>query len=169
MALSISIKKKNQIWSFDLVIATLIFLGVLIIFYKYSVNTVDIEEQGTDYLLLDAKLISSYLVSSGHPEDWTTDNVTLIGLTDGEMRLDQEKVEQFSEIASLDYTESRRLLSTTHNYYVFFEDKEGNPLEISGISSIGKDYLAENPSDLIKVVRFVFYDSKIIKLVVYVW
>ncbi|MBW2983807.1 hypothetical protein KY361_01725 [Candidatus Woesearchaeota archaeon] len=169
MALSISIKRKSQIWSLDLMVAVLIFLCALLIFYKYSINVIDVEEQGVEHLLLDAKLISSYLVSTGYPEDWTASNVTLIGLTNGEIRLSKEKVQQFSSLALSDYTNSRRLLSTMNDYYISFEDKNGSLFEIEGISSIGKDYSAENPDNLIKVERVVIYNSSIIKLMVHVW
>lgn len=150
-------------------VAAIIFLVALLLFYKYSINTLDLDDQGVDYLLLDAKLISSYLVSSGYPDGWTENNVTLIGLTDGEMRINKEKVEDFSDIALADYPRSRRLLSSTNDYYVFFEDKEGNLLKIDGISGIGKNISAENPENLIKIERLVVYNSSIIKLMVYVW
>ncbi|MBW2981020.1 hypothetical protein KY360_06410 [Candidatus Woesearchaeota archaeon] len=168
MALSI-LTKKSQVWSLDLMIAVLIFLVALLAFYKYSSNIIDSEQQDVDNILLDAKLISTYLVSAGFPEDWTTANVTLIGLTDGDTRLSKEKVEQFSDIASSDYTNSRRLLSTMYDYHLFFEDRNGTALKVGDVVSIGKNYSAENPKNLIKVERFAFYNSSIIKLVVYVW
>ena len=150
-------------------IAIIIFSGALLAFYRYSSNVIDAEQQDVDNLLLDAKLLSSYLVSAGYPEDWTTTNVSLIGLTDGETRLSKGKVEQFLNIASSDYAKSRRLLSTAYDYYVLFEDKDGEPLKIGSVAAIGKDYSAENPKNLIKIERFAFYNSSVIKLVVYVW
>jgi hypothetical protein len=161
--------KKSQVWSLDLMVAIFIFLGALLLFYRYTLNAGSLGEEERDSLLLDAKLISSYLVSTGYPELWSESNVSLIGLSDGDMRLIGWKVEQFSDIALADYTNSRRLLSAMHNYYVSFEDKDGNPLKISGIEGIGKNFTSENPSSLIKVERFLIYNSSIIKMKVHVW
>lgn len=161
--------KKAQIWSMDLLVGVLIFLGALLMFYKYSINTMDFQGEEMDNLLLDAKLISSYLMSEGYPNDWSESNVTLMGITDGGVRIDEGKVQQFSSIASSDYVRSRNLLSTIHNYQVSFKDKDGNLTHIGGVSSIGKDYTVENPDDLIRIERFAVYNSSIIRLVVYVW
>jgi len=169
MAKSTLIRNKSQIWSLDLIIGIVIFFTALILFYKYSINTMDIERQDTTNLLLEGKLISSYLVSEGNPVDWTLDNVTSIGLTNGNMDINTEKVNEFSELAILDYPRSRKLLSTINDYYVFFEDKNNNTIKINGVEWIGKDYTLENPTNLIKIIRFVNYNSTIIRMVVYVW
>lgn len=169
MELYTSIKRKSQIWSIDLAIAFLIFLGGLIIFYKYSINSIDAEKEDIDDMVLDAKLLSNHLVSAGYPTDWDSSNVTQIGLTDGEMRIKKEKVEEFFGIADTDYPRSRRLLSTTHDYYVTFEDSEGNLTKIGGIEGIGKNYQEEDTKNIIRVVRFVYYNSSIIKLAVHIW
>ena len=168
-----SISTKSQVWSIDLIIGIIIFSTALILFYKYSINTIDIEKKDVGDLLLDAKLISSYLVSPGYPANWQDNpgDVTLIGLTNGNMDINAKKVKEFSELAASNYPRSRKLLSTTHNYYVFFEDKNNNTIKIKGVEEdwIGKYYADENPTNLIKIVRFVYYNSTIIRMVVYVW
>ncbi|MBW2975190.1 hypothetical protein KY366_05725 [Candidatus Woesearchaeota archaeon] len=165
MALS-TLTKRSQIWSIDLMIAAVIFLTALLFFFRYSINNINPENREIDNLLLESKLISSYLVSEGYPPGWTAGDVTLIGLTDGNMELDPDKVESFK---ALSYPESRKLLSTAHDYYVFFEDKDNNTISIKGVEWIGKDYTAEDPDNVIKIVRFVNYNSTIIKMMVYVW
>ena len=164
---------KSQVWALDLIIAIVIFLGALMLFYKYSLNSIDIEKTDMGSLLLDAKLISTYLVSEGYPIDWQSapNEVALIGLTNGEMDLNPGKVQGFSQLVASDYAKTRKLLSTTHDYYVFFEDKNNNTIKIQGVGEnwIGKNYSNENPEDIIKTIRFVSYNSTIIRLVVYVW
>lgn len=164
---------KSQIWSIDLLVAIAIFLGSLVLFYKYSINNLDMDKKDAGNLLLDGKLISGYLVSAGQPEDWQDHpgDVTLIGLTNGNMDINPEKVHQFCQLAKLNYPASRKLLSTTHDYHLFFEDKNNNTVRIKGVGEdwIGKDYVNENPRDMIKVVRFVNYNSTIIRLVLFVW
>lgn len=161
-----TLTKKSQIWSLDLIIGIIIFFTALILFYKYSINSMDLEKQDTTNLLLDGKLISSYLVSEGYPAHWTLDNVTLIGLTNGNMDLNPNKVKNSKQ---LPYSETKKLLSTTHDYYVFFEDKNNNTIQINGVEWIGKDYTLAAPTNLIKIIRFVNYNSTIIRLVIYVW
>lgn len=160
---------KSQIWSLDLIIGIIIFTTSLVLFYKYGIESIDFERQDVNNLLLDAKVISNYLISEGYPNDWTLGNVTLIGLTNGNMDLNPEKVSEFSDLAVTDYAKSRKLLSTINDYYLFFEDKNNNTIRINGIEWIGKDYSTENPRNLIKVIRFVNYNSTIIRMVVYVW
>lgn len=169
MAQSTSVK--SQVWSLDLIVAIVIFLVTLIFFYKYSINLTEFEQKDLDNLLADGKLVSSYLVSTGYPEDWEDHplDVKLIGLTDGNMDINPQKVDQFFQLATSDYPTTRKLLSTTHDYYVFFEDKDNNTVKINGIEWIGKDYITENPEDIIKIVRFVDYESTITRMVLYIW
>ena len=162
-------KRKAQVWSIDAVVAIIIFLGALMLFYKYSINSSELQTQDIDNLLLDAKVISSYLISEGYPINWGSSDVVLIGLTDGKSRIDNEKILTFSDISILNYQLSQNLLSTINDYNVYFEDKNGDLFSIEGITSIGKDHTGDNPENIVKVVRFVFYDSQIIKMVVLVW
>jgi len=165
-----SISTKSQVWALDIVIAIAIFIGALLLFYRYSLNSIDIEKKDMEDILLDAKLISTHLVSAGYPLNWqdSPNDVALIGLTNGEMDLNTQKVQGFSQLATSDYTRTRRLLSTSHDYYVFFEDKNNITIQIPGVgkSWIGKNYSNEAPEDIIKTIRFVSYNSTIIRLVV---
>lgn len=169
MALSTS--TKSQVWSIDLTVAIIIFLTALVLFYKYSINITDMEKKEMGDFLLDGKIISSYLISKGYPEDWTTSDVTLIGLTNGNMDINPNKVESFHDLTDSvpKYQQSKKLLSTTHDYYVFFEDKNNNTLTVRGVEGIGGDYKTENPEDIIKITRFVYYNSTIIRMVLYIW
>jgi hypothetical protein len=161
--------RKAQVWSLDLFIAVLIFLGGLLLFYKYSINLVDSQEQGASDLAVEAKIISSYLTSAGYPQDWASGTVASIGLTDGEARLSKSKVEEFYDLALSNYTITRRLLSTQYDYLVEFKNKDNNPVSIGTVQKIGKDYTTYNPENIIKITRFVFYNSSIIKMEVYAW
>jgi len=151
----------------DLAIALVIFLTAILIFYKYSINTVAQPEN--EDLLGSAKLVSSYLLSAGYPEDWTTDNVSLIGVTDGSINLSASKVGQFSDITLTDYAQSKRLLATTHDFYISFADKNNMPTSIAGVAGIGADLTTQKPENVIRVVRFGMYNGSLIQVVVYVW
>jgi hypothetical protein len=60
-------------------------------------------------------------------------------------------------------------MSTINDYYVYFEDNDMSRVSVNNISWIGKDYSSVKQDDMIKIIRFVFYDSEIIKMVVLVW
>jgi len=168
-----STSTKSQVWSIDVIVAVIIFITALVLFYKYSINLVDVEGKDSGNLLLDGKLISSYLVSAGNPNDWEdhSEDTNLIGLTNGNMDINPQKVQEFSDLVTLDYPQSRKLLSTTHDYYVFFEDKNNNTIRIKGVGvdGIGKGYTTENQEDIIKITRLVYYNSTIIRMVLYIW
>ncbi len=169
MVLSISTNKKAQIWSIDLIIAVVIFFAAFFVFYKYGLGALDSARDDKSFLLQDTKLISNYLVSAGYPQSWTTETVTLIGLTDGESRLDPNKVEMFSNMSKSSYLQTKNILSASHDFYIFFEDSNSNKIKIRNISSIGKNYTNDNPDNLLKIERFIFYNSSIIKMVIYTW
>jgi len=152
-----------------MLIAVIIFFTAFFVFYKYGLSAIDSTEDDKSFLLQDTKLISNYLISSGYPQNWTRDTVTLIGLTDGESRLDSNKVEMFSNMSVSNYAQTRNLLSTSHDFYVFFEDANSSLIKVRNISSIGRNYTNDNPDNLIKIERFVFYNSSIIKMVIYAW
>jgi len=152
-----------------LIIAVFIFLGAMFIFYKYSINLSNIEQDNVANLIADAKVISSYLVSEGYPPDWTTANVTIIGLMEKDQTLSKDKVIKFSQLAQIDYEQTRSLFSTKHDYFVFLENKNGEKQNIDGIEWIGKNHSTDNPDDIIKIYRFVYYNSTILRLGLYVW
>ena len=147
-------------------IAVVIFMGGLIFFYYYSSNTLFTQNQQLDDLSFNAKLVSSYLVSTGYPVTWNSTNVNSIGLTDGNLKLSPTKVGGF---ANLTYLQSRQLLSTKYDFLVNFKDQNNNPVLVNNVSSIGRNYSLDNPENLLSLNRFVFYNSTIIRLEVIVW
>ena len=165
MALSTS--TKSQLWSIDLIVALIIFVGAVLFFYKYSANTTNIEEDSMNDLLLEAKLLSSYLTSTGVPANWTSSDVSLAGLTDGELRIDKAKIDAFANIAAADYQRSRTLLTASHNYQLHFEDAQGNAIGIADDTFIGSNYSAAD--DIVAVTRLVYYNGTFVKMLVVVW
>jgi hypothetical protein len=153
----------------DIIIGIVIFIGALLLFFKSSLADTSDQNRGIDDLLLDAKLISGYLTSEGYPANWTKDTVISIGITDGSLALDVDKLKNFSSIAEDDYRHSRQLLSTSYDYYVYFQDKDNNTLTIGGVERVGKNYTDTDPDDIVKIVRFINYESEIIKMVLLVY
>ncbi len=164
---------KSQIFSIDFIIAVSLFLIVAVLVYYLTIDLYQIKESEFDKRVANAKLLSSELVSSGYPSGWKSGDVVKIGLTDGEFRLNISKLKEFSSIG---YSNSKRLLSSNYDYYVYFEYRNGSQIEFDGIEGIGKpgvtkDNLVdlEKPKHLVKIYRFLFYNSEIIRMVIYVW
>lgn len=164
-----SISNKSQVWSIDFAIAIFIFLGALLFFYIYSINLNDIGAKPIENLIRNAEIVSDNLVSPGVPANWTISDVSIIGIIGEEQRLDTDKLDYFNTFASSNYTLSKRFLSTRNNYHIFFEDRNSARIRINGIDYIGRDYSLDNPKDIIKVYRFVVYNSTIIRMGVYLW
>lgn len=160
---------KSQIWSLDLIVGIMIFLGAIFLFYKYSTNLSNLQQEDVNTLIEDAKVVSSYLVSEGYPADWGSDNVTMIGLAGKEHTLDRGKLQAFDQMAQADYQNTKAILSTKNDFFVFLEDKEGNIKEIAGVYWIGKNYSIEDPKDIIRVYRFLYYNSSILRMGIYLW
>ena len=130
MAQYILTKKNAQVWSIDLIVAVIIFLLALVFFYKYSLNNIYAQEDNNQNLIDDGKKISDYLVSEGYPSSWSSSDVRAIGLTDGNMRLDKDKVALFYNLSFADYPRARRLMSNINDYYVYFEDNDMSRVKI---------------------------------------
>ncbi len=169
------ISTKSQILELDLIIAVILFIAAAFLFYTYSSNLTDLQDDKTDLLLENAEIISNHLVSAGYPSNWTEDpgNAIYIGITDGNKRVDSDKLIHAAEV--LNYQQLKWRFGVSSDFYVFFEYKN-NPLTIDTIHGFGKPGInetninqIEDPKDLIKIQRLLFYDSKIINMGVYVW
>jgi len=150
-------------------VAILIFTGALVVFYVYSINLTDIEDQKLENLIRSAEIVSDNLLTPGIPFNWTIQNVSLIGISDNQKRLNTEKVIQLDSLALNNYSLSQRLLSTRNHYYIFFEDRNSNRVRIDNIDYLGRDYTLDDPENIIKVYRFVLYNSTILRMGVYTW
>ncbi|MDO8740016.1 MAG: hypothetical protein Q7J54_00390 [Candidatus Woesearchaeota archaeon] len=181
--------KKAQTWYGDFMIAIALFAITMIIYYQYA-SSISVENKNAiKDLLLDAKAISSSLIEEGYPANWSTFDVNRIGITDGNYRLKQSKIDSF---AALDYSRSKFLLGISSDYFVFFEDKYGNVPRLNETCGIGSPqvtievvnitgpWVVGNAKCLVnmsntmakniaKVERIVLYNSSLLKMVVYSW
>ena len=89
--------KKAQVWGFDLMIGSIIFVVGILVFYLYSLNSPD-ETLGTfSTLSHDGNLIAETLLSEGFPENWDEDNVTDPGILSNN-KINQTKLERFYDL-----------------------------------------------------------------------
>jgi hypothetical protein len=173
-----SLMHKAQVFLFDLITSTGIFITSVVIFIFLS-NAL---EPGTDEFSTvseNSKAISSSLLSGGEPANWTADNVAVIGMVDESYRLNFDKLRIMHNIS---LENSSRIFGATSNFAIFFKDIDGNVLNMDGCSYSNAGIVVANISEsicqnitiiperhLVSVERLLLYDSDIIKLVVQSW
>lgn len=152
-------QKKAQVWYADFSIGLLIFIVAISGYMVYSYSET-VEEKGElTELLIDAKVIASSLVSEGYPSNWTSTNVTRIGLTDGNQRIVQQKLEDFNDFS---YSERGDLLGTTKDYYFYLEYLNGTTFNQLGLNGTNAD-------KLVQVTRVLIYNDTFVKMTFYLW
>jgi len=157
-------KKKSQVWFLDFMVGITIFLIVIAIYFKYANNLTEDPSKKNAELIMDAKSISSALVTKGAPNPWNQTTVNVIGLTDGRQRIEDNKLLLFSNIS---YSDAKLKLRTTYEYYFSLEYLNKTPILIDGKDGIGKAPLDVKNSVVIK--RVLIYNSSLVNLVVNIW
>ncbi len=164
-------KRRGQIWSLDMMMAVVMFMLALFMVYQYLINSERTNVSDIEELARDSQVISSQLLSEGLPKGWNSTDVKMIGVAK-DFRINETCWERFSNIS---YDRSRSVFNTRYHYYVYFTDNEDNLITIGGIDGIGKPgVVSANVSEvqtkrIIKVDRLAIYDSKIIKMVLFLW
>jgi hypothetical protein len=126
--------RKSQIEFTDFVVAIIIFSFVLISYYIYTTNISKQDSVETSNLISDAKTISESLTSGGFPENWKSSDVVRIGFIGSDNRLDTEK---FNEFIKIDYNESKRLLGTAYEHFLFFVNESEDIQNVEGVCGAG--------------------------------
>lgn len=162
--------KQAQIWSLDLMAGVALFLIGIVIFFTYSINQSGEAEDKLELLFYEGKVVANSLVSSGYPEQWNSGNVITLGIAD-EGRINNTKLQALHDmIQAGNYTQTKNMLNTIYDYYIFFED---NMTSIPGSpDGIGKPLTTRdnvNARNLIKTTRFTVYENKTTPLYLYIW
>lgn len=158
--------RKSQVWYTDFVIGVLIFSVVIVTYFYYVEHSDYSDETLMSELLVEAKTISGSLMTAGVPLGWSAANVTVVGLTDSNYRINSSKLSDFN---SWGYEERRGYIHTTKDYHFYLEYMNGTRFnEIcadpgSGCVEWNTSYhLAQN-------TRLLIYDSDIVRLVLRVY
>ena len=165
--------KNAQAWGFDLMIASIVFITGIVIFYIYTLNYPKESQDKLDKLNYAGESIAQNLLDTGYPESWDVFTVSRIGLTT-ENKINQTKLDQFYLLASeptnpQGYAQAKSLFRTNYEFFVNFSAPitiDGNTIEENGI---GKDFSGQNSGSLIKTTRLTIYENKAVTLYVYVW
>lgn len=158
--------RKAQVWYTDFIIGVLIFSIVIITYFYYVEHSDYSDDTLMNSLLSESKAISGYLITEGYPSNWTAANVSSVGITDGDYRIDHDKLSDFN---SWNYEERRGYLHTTKDYYFFFEYLNGTKFNELCVDP-GAGCTDWNSSDsLVQNTRLVIYDSEPVKMTVLVY
>ncbi len=117
----------------DFSIGLLLFTFTLAVYFSYTNNFQQQDSGDLDDILTDSKSISSYLSLGGYPKDWNQSNVVRIGLID-DTRLNATKLKRFK---LLNYSLSKKRLGTTNDFFISFENKNGEVMNVNGICGVG--------------------------------
>jgi len=126
---------KAQAFLTDFTISALIMIVVVVIYFSYIKNLPYQHDSSLNDLFDNAKIVSSSLVSSGSPANWNANNAARIGFVDDGNKISNDKFNEFSKI---NYNKSRRLLGTTNDYFLFFENESHDMQSIEGFCGVGK-------------------------------
>lgn len=127
-------KIKSQVSFTDFIISVLVLGVVITLYFHYTIDFLGEKAVKIDDLLIDTKTISSSLSSPGNPKNWDIASVENIGFTEGGSRLNGGKVKKFG---NMDYEKSKKLLGTKYEYFLFFEDSNGNLINLNGKCGYG--------------------------------
>lgn len=160
--------KKAQAWGFDMMIASMIFISGIIIFYVYSLNYPRESQETLDQLFSEGDFITESILNEGLPANWDENTVIRIGLTTNN-KINDTKLERFHTLANnpTGYAKAKSVLNTKYNFFMNFSEQmviNNNP-----VAGVGKSFDGEQTKNIIKITRATIYQNKIVSLNLYVW
>lgn len=161
--------KKAQIYVTDYIIALLVAILFISVYFFYSADVDTYENYMSDFINTEAESISYSLISEGIPNDWNKYNVILPGLLNNERSLDDSKVFSFFNMS---YLTQKELLKIINEFKIYVQDDKGNIISFEN-GTIKRDaagYYQENISDATaKIQRFIEYNNTYATLNILVW
>ncbi|MBS3083448.1 hypothetical protein J4423_01445 [Candidatus Pacearchaeota archaeon] len=167
------ISKKAQAWGFDLIIASIIFISGIMLFYVYSINYPKESNEKLDKLFNSGEFMAEMLLSEGLPSDWDQNSVVRIGLTSNK-KINDTKLKEFYEMANNElnpqgYKKSKSLFNTNYNFFMTFSEPIMVDERIIEEGGIGQNFENEQTTNLIKITRITTYQNKLVSLNLYIW
>lgn len=114
--------EKAQVWSVDVLLAVVIFVAVILIFY-----TTMTARQGPELTDLESE--------AGSVKTELEQNHELGFITQGE--INDSKLEDFVNMTEENYTEIKEKLGIKGDFCIFYEDTQGNIILIDNKTGIG--------------------------------
>jgi nitrogen fixation-related uncharacterized protein len=183
--------KRGQVWSYDLIVASIIFVIALSIlaFFWWSVRTNLAEDK--EAIVRESLKVSDVLMSPGIPENWndlvnlsdstTWSQVEQIGLAQSwdNHSLSVDKVYKLINMSSANYSYVQNRLRSNYNFYMEFKfrntsNNNGEQPLLMNNSPIfaGIDKVYNNDSTvkaLARDDRIAVYNNSIVIMRLYLW
>lgn len=170
---SIKLKRKGQVFTFDYIAGFIMFVIIAIIAGKQLVNI--IPSDSYNQLYEENIYFSTTLLQSGYPEDWDTSNVLIPGLTT-DNRLDTSKLANYD---SLTYDEGKSYFHIINNFIFHFKFND-SIIYIDGECSFGFPLPTNTTTcepqfdtiaytNLVKSTRLLIYNGTIIEMELFSW
>ena len=140
--------KKAQAWSFDLVMATVIFMSAIIILFVYSINYLSRANEDLDNLFYEGNVAAELILS----ED-------TFGIISGN-QINQTKLDAFNST----YLQKRLALGLTNEFYFNF-----NGMKINGNPALYVGNKTSNADNEIQITRVAIYENKPVKFQLRIW
>lgn len=177
--------KKGQVWSYDLIIGSIIFIiamGILAFFW-WSAQTNMSENK--DLVAKESIKVSDVLLSPGIPQNWnelvdvntpsTWGNVQQFGLAErwDSNKLSIDKLYKLREISLRNYSFAKSRVRSRYDFFfelVGINNSVESRLKLNGKDIIGgKQYSETTAKTIAKVDRVVVYNNSAAVLKVYSW
>ncbi|HIH24932.1 TPA: hypothetical protein HA251_07905 [Candidatus Woesearchaeota archaeon] len=127
----IGARRAGQIWSSDLAVSSVIFVGVCLLASTIITQIVR-DDQFAD-VRGQASVLAELLVREGYPAHWTADDIIKVGIA-SEHRMSPRKLQ---ELALLDNATLRRAARVRDDFYIYISDDHNITIPIAGSCGIG--------------------------------
>ncbi len=141
--------KRSQGWGLDLIVAGVIFLTGIIVFYSYAINSSSQSQKNLEELFYEGGVAAELILSDSDSGILTGDKVN------------QTKLDEYNA----SYVSKKDVLGLTHDFYFYIDDLEINGAPASYVGAINTSE-AENS---IQITRITIYKEKPAKLQLYIW
>ena len=154
------LNKKGQIFSTDLMLASIIFLLILTTATVYGnqvANRIYFMEQNSEMRQTGQQAANGLVLTSGNPANWqnqTVENIQSIGLANSANNLKKNKVQHLASLASSDYEDVKSILGVAK---FDFRLEIISMLDNFTVESFGASPGSE--SSVVSINRIAFYDG----------
>lgn len=158
-------QKRAQAWGIDLIVASIIFVLGIVLFYIYSLNLTNDTASTLDNLEYNARTVSDSLLTTGSPNNWNETSVSRIGIL-SDQKINQTKLERFYNLTQSDYNRTKNIFNTPYDYYIVLA--QGSfIIENSTVEGLGLQ--PSDPENLIKINRATIYNNRPVTIYIQIW
>lgn len=166
---------KSQLWYLDFIFGITLFVVILLVAFKFIAETGTSRESQS---FSQADMAAKAIFSRGIPKNWTTEDVLSPGIVSDDSSLNLTKLAGLQDLCTNDYDRARLILGIGSDFIIYFENLDGNVLNLTGQEYVGKPgfsmaELNQDAKNIASAVRYIVLreDSaaQIISMKLIVW